>query len=793
VYCRHALDSAQSGKVRTLRRPVVAQKDLPRGWKIVIAAMVALTVGVSGWNLYRMFAPDQSVGAVVKSVSGEMFTVGGSGGPIFAGRRIDDRQHVRTREKSDALIRLVDGSEVELNARSEVWFSRASQETTVHLTRGSIIVHAAKQRKGALHVATADCLVTVKGTIFSVTGGVKGSRVSVVEGAVKVDQGGQSRLLHPGEQTTTSSAIQSTSVTDDISWSRNSGQYLALLGEFSTMTKQLAQAPQPGLRYSSKVAELAPQNTLVYASMPNIGPLLSEANRIFNERLSQSQVLSQWWSEHRPENGPSLDDIVQRVRTFSDYLGDEIALAITMDHETKTAIPLIMAEVTKPGLREFLQAEAQQMNAQSGKTVLQVLDEIPRTAAQPGNHLVAFLSGNYLFLSTGTAPLIQADAAVKNRAPLGAYRLFRRVNDTYKSGAGWLLAADMEQIRSTSVRLQEGRGDGRQRLIASGIDSLDAVVLERKDVNGTTQNLAALNFEGGRSGMAGWLATPAPMGAIDFMSPNASMVAAAVMKDHGAVVWEVVNSLKAAHPEFEQQVEEFANNKGWSLFSNMANALGSDFAVAIDGALVPVPSWKVAVEVYNVSNFQWAVEQVVDGVNQQPDMKVKLVLSKTDLNGRTFYSITADGIPVAIHYTFVDNYLVAAASRDLLTQAVQNRQTGYTLTRSENFRSQFPADGRTDFSAIMYFNAGPALKTVADGLAASNAVPPAQKQAIAALAANSKPGLVYAYVEADRILVSSNGSFFGLNIDTLSLPAVLSAGMNHQLNARVARAGVKPN
>src|SRR5206468_3176976 len=105
----------------------------------------------------------------------------------------------------------------------------------------------------------------------------------------QVKQGSLVSMLSPGQQVTTSPAVARTTVQDEISWSRNSGQYLALLGEFSSMAKQLAQAPQPGLRYSSKVAELAPQNTIVYGSMPNIGPLLSEANRIFNERLDQSE------------------------------------------------------------------------------------------------------------------------------------------------------------------------------------------------------------------------------------------------------------------------------------------------------------------------------------------------------------------------------------------------------------------------------------------------------------------------------------------------------------------------
>jgi hypothetical protein len=750
--------------------------------------MVIFTVGLGLWSLYRFIVPGQRAGAMVKSVSGTLFAVSAGDQPMFPGTTVDDREHVRTRDHSDAVLRLPDGSEVELASRSEVWFERVSRETTIHLARGSVIVHAAKQRGGALHVATADCRVSVKGTIFAVTEGVKGSRVSVVEGAVQVEQGKQTRLLKPGEQTTTSKAVQATSVPEEISWSRDSAKYLAVLGEFSAMAKQLAEAPQPGLRYSSKLAGLAPPDTVVYASVPNIGPLLSEASRIFNDRLSRSEVLNEWWNEHHPQDGPELDDIIQRVRTFSDYLGNEVSLAVTIHGDTKAAVPLVMAEITRPGLPQFLQEQALLISSQSATNGLRVLSVLPRTEPENGNQLLAYISGKYLFLSTSVAQLASADLAVKGERPLGEYRLYPRIEQAYVSGAGWLLAADMEQIRATSVALREGGEKTKKHMIETGIDNLDTVVLERKDINGDTQSMASLGFAGDRSGMAGWLAAPGPMGSLDFVSPDASMVSSAVMKTEGGIVWDLLHTFQESNPEFAEKMDQFGQSHGMSLFSTLANSLGGDFTFAIDGALLPVPSWKVAVEVYSPSNFEWSLEHLIDALNQQADGKIKLHLTKTNLNSRTFCKVTADGWPMEINYTFVDNYLVAAATQDLLTRAIQNRETGYTLSRSENFRRQLPADGKIDFSGLIYYNAGPALSAVAEGLNASNAVSPAQKQAVTAFAAASKPGLVYAYSQDDRILVSSTGGFFGLNIDTLSLPAVLAAGMSQNF-----RSGGKPN
>ena len=60
-----------------------------------------------------------------------------------------------------------------------------------------------------------------------------------VEGEVQVDHQGENAVLHPGDQVTTTLALAKVPVEQEIAWSRDFDQYLALLKEVRELSKEI--------------------------------------------------------------------------------------------------------------------------------------------------------------------------------------------------------------------------------------------------------------------------------------------------------------------------------------------------------------------------------------------------------------------------------------------------------------------------------------------------------------------------------------------------------------------------
>ena len=761
VECRHALDDARrpgaarrvQHRVQTKRRPVLQ-------WALAGVLAVGIAIGILAGNA-GMLPGQHMTRATVASIDGAGFYLSDAGSRLIrAGYKLSDGDEFRTAKGSRAEVQLSDGSLIEMDERSEIAVSRGFRGTIIRLEGGNILVQASHRRTGHLFVATDDCLVASKGTVFLVNNGTKGSRVSVLEGAVNVAYGNRNVDLKAGEQATSNANVSKVPIQQDLAWSKDAAKYLELVGEFRLLHRQLEAIPGPELRYHSDLLPYVPENTFVYAAIPNMGSSLGDAKRLFKERLQQSSVLREWWADRSGKHNRELEDLIGRLEGFSSYLGNEVVIAVARSGNDAYSAPVMLADVRRPGLRDFLAQQNQELSARAGQAPFHVIDN-PALVQPPSNALQVYLTDNLMVASPSGLELQQAVARVQQKgADFQKTPFYEKITQSYRDGAGWLLSVDMEQILGNYVH------NRRAKELPPGFDNVQYLTLERRDV-GKTETRASITFAQQRKGIAAWLAEPAQMGSLDFVSPEASVAASLVLKEPKNLVDEIFQFAAGSDPDFQEHLSQFEANLGVSI-RDISAPLGGEVTVALDGPILPKPSWKMIVEVYDQDSLQSTISKLIDSFNRQaqPEMG-NLQLTKRQLGSQTYFTIRNDKHDFELDYAFVDSYWIMGPNQSLIARAIQNRQAGYILTRSQAFQSQLPTDGYTNFSAIFYHNLGPMINPLAEQLKAMGALNPEQQRELDLLRQNSTPGMIYAYGGPDRIVVASSSGFMGMNLDTL--------------------------
>jgi hypothetical protein len=815
IPCRRALKARRAAATSApfvVRQPArrSAQKEQPRpylnGWSRTgaarwsIAAALILCLGFVGLFVAERFDwSGRTLAATLENANGAVYVVSDAqeSRQLTPGAQLQKGERVRTAKDSTAVLRLADGSTIEMRERSEFSVTENRRGVTVNLTRGDVIVEAAKQHNGRLYVQTPDSLVSVKGTIFAVESGTKGSRVSVVEGEVKVNYAGKDETLLPGDQTTTSRSLDKTTVQQNVAWSRNAARYTNLVSELAKLRSEINQrVPRPGVRYASRFVDLVPENTVFYAALPNLSETLAESERVMQERISQNPALAEWWKGKRGDGLGVNEQTIARVREFGSQLGEEIVVSAEMDAKGEPNGVLVLGEVKDAaGFRTYVDGQLaafakesegalnvriidDPLTAKAANNPTQTPDKSAKTKDTPAKNAAAkeelfVWIHNDIFAASPQIERLRALAATLNAPGTNRFAnspFYQRINDVYRDGAGLLVAADLEKIVAHS--LDQDKEPGAERRLEGlknlGVMNLRHFVAEQKEVGGKTLSRAALTFSESNRGIATWLAAPGSMGALDFISPNANVATAFVVKNPALLVDDLLGFLETVDPDMRRSMQEIEKSQGIDIRNDFAAPLGGEFAFAIDGPLLPTPSWKIVLEVYDQAKLQGAFERAVERLNQFATLhgKGKLILESEPSGERRFYSLKSSKAGAEAHYTYANGYLIAAPSRALLEQSINNRDAGQTLVRSSRFMSALPVDGNTNFSAILYHDLAPLMQPIAERMKnAGGELTEEQRQTLASIDANAPPTLVYAYAEGNRITLAANteGGAFGLS------------------------------
>jgi hypothetical protein len=200
----------------------------------------------------------------------------------------------------------------------------------------------------------------------------------------------------------------------------------------------------------------------------------------------------------------------------------------------------------------------------------------------------------------------------------------------------------------------------------------------------------------------------------------------------------------------------------------LAEPLGNEVLVALDGPILPKPSWKIVFEVNDAPRLENTIQFAVTSLNRElaalglPTWN----LESETVEGKTYFALKSTATPMEIHYTSWMGYMIVTPSRALLAEAIRIHDSGSSISRSAAFRSQLPPDGRDVASAVMYQN----LEKVAQSLPsmATDALSGDLRKSLqtATLFESSLPKVVFVYGEQDRILAAARGSY-GLRIASM--------------------------
>ena len=727
VECRHALSDVKGNK-----KVVEIPRKRSFGWTGwmrwgAAAAVILVAIYLGRGYLDSWLAPSE-VSASVVSLSGDLYRLPQESLP--AGSTINEGDLIRTARGGRAVLKLNDGSRIELNERTELSIQTAWSGDTIRLNRGDIMVQAAKQRHGSLRVITDDSLVSVKGTIFSMSSGTAGSLVSVVEGSVAVSQPGFDEVLTSGQQASTSPALKNVALDDAISWSQDAEKYYGLLNEFAHIEKDLASMPGPAPRTEEGLLSYIPEGTRGYVAIPNLGNRIQQTLDLIEQYSLDNTTLKEWWTA---EEGQMLRNTLEQVQVFTRFLGEEVVFLMIKDPAgSEREIPLLMAHVL-PGSESDLRKTLEGIFKNSAEAPYEIVNDL------------LLISGNEAQLKS-IIPLLGSGAS----SPFAG-----EINKYYRSGVSCLAGIDVGALTAKF----------KQSLPSQiiGLSNVKYLFFELGPDSGGDATRATLSFQGQRSGILSWLAPPASTGSIEYISSGALAVVSASTRDPREAFDELLD-IAGQNTDFITGLEDFESKTGIRVGDDIASSLGTDFTLAVERLSVPIPGCVGVFEVLNPDTLDKTVRRLVNAFNNWlPPEKAgsSLVYTQEIVDGRTWNSLKRGSSQVTLYWTYDRGYMIASTDRTLADRAIDIRDSGLQLTRSSEFQQYLPANAGLHSSGFLWFNNNEVLTEIASMI---------QDPEITRLIDSSEPTLVMVSAEDEQIRVVSHSR---LHLTGLFLGALL--------------------
>jgi type II secretory pathway pseudopilin PulG len=567
-------------------------------------------------------------------------------------------------------------------------------------------------------------------------------------------------------------------------------KFPGLLPEFGQLLEKLQHEVQsPPTRGQSSLLPLLPESTVFYAAFPNYGDAAHQALAIFQREVQQSPVLRTWWQQGElAANGPKVEEALEKVYQFSQFLGDEIVVSGTAEAGKPPSL-LIIAELRKAGLKDFIQQMATEFggNSEPGVRVLGVEELATARDTQPARQLMVLVRPDFVVGALDVAALRSFNARLDQKSRDFASTPFgKRVAQAYEGGAAFVAAADLQKILS---QVPLGAGQNQKIFERTGFSDAKYLVWEHKTVDGQAGSQVELSFTGPRRGVASWLAAPGPLGSLDFLSPKAVMAGAVRLKDPAQIFDDVKDLATAQNPNALAALEQMEQGLKLSLRDDLLARLSGEIAYEAD-SLTPnsAPSnsespnqplsnktvsngaWRVILKVNDADRLQATVEALLATMHVNAQ--------QSEDGGVTYHTLQIPSAQKAteVSYAFVDGYCIIASSQETVTEAIRVHRSGESLAESKKFLASQPPGRASEVSGLLYEDpAAVAALTLRQ-------VSPEIAESLSHVAAEASPVVIAAYGEGSALREASRSG----GVDAGVILVAAAVAIPNLLRARIA-------
>jgi type II secretory pathway pseudopilin PulG len=548
-------------------------------------------------------------------------------------------------------------------------------------------------------------------------------------------------------------------------------KYPGLWAEFGRLFEKLQKNVQfPAARGESRLLPLLPEATMSYGAIPNYGDTAHQVLKIFHEELQESKVLREWWHHGEVATaGPKLEDGLEKFYQLSQFLGEEIVVSGAMDGKEPRL--LIVAEVRKPGVKKILQQMIEEYGGKS-KTGMRVLDAQELASEKDvrgADELLLLVRADYVIGAEDVATLRSFNARLeKGGRGFAAAPFGQRVMQAYQGGVTILAAADVHKILE---QVPKGPKQEQTTFEQSGFADMKYLVWEHKELSGQAVSEGELSFGAPRHGAASWLAKPAPLGSLEFVSPKAMLAGTMVLTSPAQIFDDLKELMSNSDPNAFASLAQMEQVLKLSLKEDLLSYLGGEITLEVDTVTPPKPEWKAILQVKDAERLQKTLSTLL-GVAH---LETGQYAVESGVAYHTVKIPTGQTI-LEIGYALAEGYLIIGSSRETVAEAVRLKKSGESLGKSKRFLAALPPGHAGGASALLYQD------PVAMMALQLQRVSPEMAGSMAQMLGGSIPGVIGVYGEekAIREASSSNG------IDTGMVLVAAAIAIPNLLRSRIA-------